>query len=78
MNTRRISMLIILIFSIGIMSKGEPYQRIKNGIKAKINTIEVEIQYYTPSTVRILKWSSGTTFTKKKPIGHCISTGDCH
>jgi alpha-D-xyloside xylohydrolase len=35
------------------------------GIKSVINTTEIEIQFYDPSTVRVLKWPEGKTFTKE-------------
>lgn len=65
MNIRRIYTLMFLIFAISISGKGQTYQKTEMGIKTVIASVEVEIQFYTPSTIRILKWPAGTTFTKK-------------
>jgi len=65
MNIRRICILMFLFFAISITDKGQTYQKTDTGIKTVINSVGVEIQFYTPSTVRILKWPAGTTFTKK-------------
>jgi alpha-D-xyloside xylohydrolase len=56
---------MFLFFAISITDKGQTYQKTDTGIKTVINSVGVEIQFYTPSTVRILKWPAGTTFTKK-------------
>lgn len=55
--------LIICALAIGV--NAQPYQRTDLGIKAKINSIEVEIQFYGPSVARILKSPENTIFTKK-------------
>jgi alpha-D-xyloside xylohydrolase len=43
----------------------QSYQKTDLGIKTLINSIEIEIQFFTPSTIRILKWPEGKSFTKK-------------
>jgi len=57
--------LLILVFVISTSSKAQSYQKTDLGIKSKINSIEVEIQFYGPSTVRILKWPEGKPFKKE-------------
>jgi len=57
--------LLILVFLIDASSKAQTYQKTDLGIKSKINSIEVEIQFYSPSTVRILKWPEGKPFKKE-------------
>ncbi|MFA9390343.1 MAG: TIM-barrel domain-containing protein [Prolixibacteraceae bacterium] len=56
---------LILVFAISIGSKAQSYQKTDLGIKTKINAIEVEVQFFGPSAVRILKWPEGTTFKKE-------------
>ena len=45
--------------------KAQSYRKIELGIQSVINSIKIEIQFYSPSTVRILKSPEGTTFTKQ-------------
>ncbi len=40
-------------------------QNIDNGIKAEINNIDVEVQFYSPEIVRILKSPEGNTYNKE-------------
>lgn len=44
---------------------GQDYQQIPEGIKATINSVDVELQFYTPSIVRILKSPNGWKYTKE-------------
>ncbi len=46
-------------------ANAQPYQKTELGIKSTINAIDVEIQFYNPSTVRVLKSPEGKTFTKE-------------
>ncbi|HEY4787868.1 MAG TPA: TIM-barrel domain-containing protein, partial [Bacteroidales bacterium] len=48
-----------------VAGKAQTYQRTESGIKTKINAIEIEIQFYDPSTVRVTKWPEGKSFTKQ-------------
>lgn len=54
-----------LVFVISLASKAQTYQRTELGIKAEINSVEVELQFYNPSTVRVLKHPEGKAFTKQ-------------
>jgi alpha-D-xyloside xylohydrolase len=60
-----ICILLFLTLVISIGSKAQSYQKTGLGIKAKINSIDVEIQFYGPSTVRILKSPEGKAFKKE-------------
>ena len=53
----------LLLFTIG--SFAQSYQKTDLGIKATINSLEVELQFYGPSIVRVLKSPSGKTYTKE-------------
>ena len=57
--------LLLLVLTISINSHAQSYQRTDLGIKSTINTVAIEIQFYGPSTVRVLKWPEGETFTKE-------------
>jgi alpha-D-xyloside xylohydrolase len=46
-------------------SWSQSYQKTDMGIKTVINSIRVEIQFYSPSVVRILKWPEGKSSTKE-------------
>ena len=59
-----ISIAFILAFS----SKAQPYQKTGMGVKTKVNAVEVEIQFYSPTMVRILKWPEGKTYHQRKPF----------
>ncbi len=61
----RIYTMLILIFAIITISTAKSYQTTDLGIKTKVNSIEVEIQFFSPSIVRVLKWPSETTFEKQ-------------
>jgi len=60
-------LLIIVLFAFVLVNSIEAqiYQKTDLGIKSNINSIDVEIQFYGPSTVRVLKWPEGKTFTKE-------------
>jgi len=55
----------ILLVLLYIGCYAQPYQKTDFGIKSSINSIDVEIQFYGPSTVRILKSPEGNAFTKE-------------
>jgi len=60
-------LLIIVLFAFVLVSsiEAQTYQKTDLGIKSNINSIDVEIQFYGPSTVRVLKWPEGKTFRKE-------------
>jgi alpha-D-xyloside xylohydrolase len=53
-----------LLFAMVVIGNAQPYQRTDGGIKTTINSIDVDIRFYNPSTVRILKSPEGKSFTK--------------
>jgi alpha-D-xyloside xylohydrolase len=59
MNNRRIIFFSFLLLPITTWSQS--YQKTENGIKARIQAIDVEVQFYTPQIVRIIKLPAGTT-----------------
>jgi alpha-D-xyloside xylohydrolase len=55
---------IALLFA-AIDCKAQPFQKTTLGIAATIGTNKVELQFYTPSIVRVLKSPADKPFTKK-------------
>jgi alpha-D-xyloside xylohydrolase len=64
MNTKNLIVTLITCV-LFIQLKAQSYQKTDIGVKTIINSVEVEIQFYNPSTVRVLKWPKGKTFTKE-------------
>ena len=62
---RKLFTIISLIFVLISCTNAQTYQKTDWGVKSVINSIEVEIQFYNPSTVRVLKSPEGKTFEKE-------------
>src|SRR5436190_2241105 len=60
-----IFIIIFFIIAVSFSGKAQTWQKTNTGIKTSINNVDVEIQFYTASTVRIIKSPGGTSFTKK-------------
>ncbi len=56
---------LALVISLAGSAKSQQYQKTELGIKTVINSIGIEIQFYNPSIVRIIKWPVGRSFTKE-------------
>src|SRR6185295_19427361 len=56
---------LLAAFCISISSHAQNLQKTDLGIKTVINSTAVEIQFYAPSTVRIVKSPSGRSYTKE-------------
>jgi alpha-D-xyloside xylohydrolase len=50
---------------IGTWGFSQPFQKTNLGIKASINSTDVEIQFYSPSVVRVVKSPVGKSFKKE-------------
>lgn len=63
----RKSLLILALCSLPIFIWSQKYQETENGIKTSINdkNIDVEVQWFTPNSLRILKTPLGKTVEKK-------------
>ena len=57
--------IAFLVSLMVVPAQAQLYQKTESGIKSTINSIEVEIQFYNPSTMRILKSPEGKAFAKK-------------
>ena len=54
-----------IVCVIVVTANAQTYQKTDLGIKSVINSIEVEIQFYNSSTVRVLKSPEEKSFEKK-------------
>lgn len=57
--------ILLLLFVASATSEAQSYQKTDLGIKTVIKSISIEIQFYTPSIVRIVKSPLGRSFTKE-------------
>jgi len=62
---KKLFTIISVIFVLISCTNAQTYQETDWGVKSIINSVEVEIQFYNPSTVRVLKSPEGKTFEKK-------------
>jgi alpha-D-xyloside xylohydrolase len=62
---KKLLTVILFTFVLISSSKSQTYQKTDLGIKSIINSIEVEIQFYSPSTLRVIKTPEGKTFKKE-------------
>ncbi len=65
---KSIFMIIIWAFIMGLSGKAQSYLKTDLGVKSAIDSIGVEIQFYSPTIVRILKWPEG-----KEPVKSSLS-----
>ena len=62
---KKINLMLSLLLVLAIGIQAQSYQKTDLGIKANINSTDVEIQFYGPTTVRVLKSPVGKPFTKE-------------
>ena len=62
---KKIKLTLSFLIISALILQAQTYQKTELGIKTKINSTDVEIQFYGPSTVRVLKSPEGKTFTKE-------------
>ncbi|HPG39422.1 MAG TPA: glycoside hydrolase family 31 protein [bacterium] len=55
----------LLLGLMVVTANAQSYKKVETGIKTSINSCDVEIQFYSPSIVRILKSPAGTTVDKQ-------------
>ncbi len=72
------SVFILMALCCCIPLTGQDYQQVPEGIKATINSVDVELQFYTPSIVRILKSLMGGSIQGESFCNRNSSEGeDC-
>ena len=54
----------LILLAICLTGVAQSYEKTNTGIKTNVNTISIEIQYYSPSIVRILKSKVGNIIEK--------------
>ena len=62
---KRFITLLFIISIIGTGSNGQSYSRTDLGIRSAVDDIGIEIQFFSPSIVRVLKWPEGKNFNKE-------------
>jgi alpha-D-xyloside xylohydrolase len=62
---KRIYVLICLVLACTIVSKAQTWQQTDLGIKTSIANLSIDIQFYSPSIVRIVKTPIDKSFTKE-------------
>src|SRR5690606_16977751 len=56
--------ILFLLLLLSTTVSAQNYQETPNGLKATINSVHVEVQFYNPATIRILKSPAGRAYTK--------------
>src|SRR5690606_12926089 len=64
LNKKRIFLWILFSTVLLNSMKSESFHKTNYGIKSTVGNVEIEIQFYNPSTVRVLKWPQNTSFSK--------------
>jgi len=62
---KKINLLLSLLLVLAIGTQAQSFQKTNLGVKTQINSTDVEIQFFGPSTVRVLKSPVGKAFTKE-------------
>lgn len=65
MNKKSIFFLSVIVGFFVISSNAQSYQATDAGIKTTTDSLLIEIQFYSPSIIRIIKSPRGRTFTKE-------------
>lgn len=62
---KRFFLTALFLFSLVIGAKAQSYLKTNLGVKSIVDSVDVEIQFYDPSTVRVIKFPEGACFSKK-------------
>jgi alpha-D-xyloside xylohydrolase len=62
---KRINTLLFAVLIINTCNYGQSFSRTDLGIKATVDSVGIEIQFLSPSIVRVLKWPEGRTYVKE-------------
>ncbi len=65
MIMKRINAFLLAFLVLTAGSYGQSYSRTGLGIRSATDSIGIEIQFFSPSIVRVLKWPEGKTFDKE-------------
>jgi len=62
---KKMSLMLALLVILALSGQTQTYQKTDNGLKSVNNSVAVEIQFYSPSIVRVLKSPAGNDFKKE-------------
>ena len=62
---KRYFILLFIVSAACMGSYGQSYSRTDLGVRTAVDNIGIEVQFFSPSTVRVLKWPEGRTFSKE-------------
>lgn len=65
MKSRWFVVFVVLCFVAQLSAMEERYKKTDAGIQAEVNSVAVEVQFFGPSVVRVMKWPAGGLFEKK-------------
>lgn len=65
MANKKIIFFALLLTGIHITSWSQTYRQTETGIKTSIQSIDIEVQFYSPQIIRIIKGPSGVPLKKK-------------
>jgi alpha-D-xyloside xylohydrolase len=63
MKKRGYAICMLMLLSVAVFAQS--YQKTELGVKAQINSIDIAIQFYGPSIVRVVKSPEGNSFEKE-------------
>lgn len=58
-------LLFCFVLLAGTNMKSQSFEKTENGIRSTINSVNVEISFYNPSIVRVVKWPAGKSHSKE-------------
>jgi alpha-D-xyloside xylohydrolase len=69
MNSRTMKLrtygIVVLFLLASLRTEAQDFQKTQYGITSIINFTQIEIQFYNPSTVRVLKSAQGEPYSKQ-------------
>lgn len=65
MKKNKFYMVAFVLFMIGLHCNGQTYQKTAIGIKTSVKSTNFEIDFYSPSIVRVKKWPENACFLKE-------------
>ena len=58
-------LVLLIVLSMGLNSKAQTYEKTDLGAKSQINSMDIDIQFYGSSIVRVVKSREGKSFKKE-------------
>ncbi|MEP6674426.1 MAG: glycoside hydrolase family 31 protein [Ferruginibacter sp.] len=59
------AIVLLLAICFYVKSNGQSYQQNDLGVRVATDSLSIDIQFYSPSIVRIVKWPLGKTFSRE-------------